>query len=297
MSRTEMAALRQDEQRAAAAVVGVSDVRFLGHPRRPGRGDPRAPARHQPGHPPGAARAGDDPVARAEPGVHLRQPPRPSGHRRGRARAVYPDARNPFAHPELLDVERLEPWTVPELWIMGPGGQQAGVAVDTTATVERKVAALLCHKSQMTDPDGIGPAGARLGAGNAAAGRASRRAAPPSCTGSPASPERDVGTGDPWVVLQHVAFEGPGASAWRSPPPAPPSPSSASTSASPSRRRPTSATVAGLVAMGGPMGVHDDLEWLDRRARPAARGGRSRVAGPRRVPRRPAAGRRARAGR
>ena len=27
-----MAALRQDEQRAAAAVVGVSDVRFLGYP-------------------------------------------------------------------------------------------------------------------------------------------------------------------------------------------------------------------------------------------------------------------------
>ncbi len=38
---------------------------------------------------------------------------------------------------------------------MGPGGQQAGVAVDTTATVERKVAALLCHKSQMSDPDAV----------------------------------------------------------------------------------------------------------------------------------------------
>ena len=32
MSRDEMAALRQDEQRAAAAVVGVTDVHFLGHP-------------------------------------------------------------------------------------------------------------------------------------------------------------------------------------------------------------------------------------------------------------------------
>ena len=30
--RAEMAALRQDEQRAAAAMVGVDDVRFLGHP-------------------------------------------------------------------------------------------------------------------------------------------------------------------------------------------------------------------------------------------------------------------------
>ena len=29
------------------------------------------------------------------------------------------------------------------------------MAVDTTATVERKVAALMCHKSQMPDPDGV----------------------------------------------------------------------------------------------------------------------------------------------
>jgi LmbE family N-acetylglucosaminyl deacetylase len=69
--------------------------------------------------------------------------------------AVYPDARNPFAHPELLEVEGLEPWTVHELWIMGPGGAQASIAVETTATVERKVAALMCHKSQMGDPQGI----------------------------------------------------------------------------------------------------------------------------------------------
>jgi len=27
--------------------------------------------------------------------------------------------------------------------------------VETTATVERKVAALMCHESQMTDPDAI----------------------------------------------------------------------------------------------------------------------------------------------
>ncbi len=31
--------------------------------------------------------------------------------------AVYPDARNPFAHPELL-AEGLEPHTVPEIWLM-----------------------------------------------------------------------------------------------------------------------------------------------------------------------------------
>ncbi len=72
--------------------------------------------------------------------------------------AVYPDARNPFAHPELLDVEGLEPWTVAELWIMGPGGDQAGVAVETTATVERKVAALMCSQEPDAGPRRCGAA-------------------------------------------------------------------------------------------------------------------------------------------
>jgi LmbE family N-acetylglucosaminyl deacetylase len=155
MTRVEMAALRQDEQRAAAGVVGVTDVRFLGHPDgmvqttlelrrdisrvirqvKPERVITQSPERNLEfifaSHP--------DHLATGEAAVD----------------AVYPDARNPFAHPELLDVEGLEPWTVPELWIMGPGGQQAGVAVDTTDTVERKVAALMCHKSQLPDPGAV----------------------------------------------------------------------------------------------------------------------------------------------
>jgi LmbE family N-acetylglucosaminyl deacetylase len=167
VSRLEMAALRQDEQRAAAAVVGVSDVRFLGHPdgmvettrelRRdisrvirqvqPERVVTQSPERNLEfifaSHP--------DHVATGEAAVD----------------AVYPDARNPFAHPELLEVEGLEPWIVPELWIMGPGGQHAGVAVDTTATVDRKVAALMCHKSQLPDPAGVEQRVREWAAGNA----------------------------------------------------------------------------------------------------------------------------------
>jgi LmbE family N-acetylglucosaminyl deacetylase len=155
MARADMASLRQDEQRAAAAVVGVSDVRFLGYPDgmvqttlnlrrdisrvirqvKPERVLTQSPERNlefiYASHP--------DHLATGEAAVD----------------AVYPDARNPFAHPELLEQEGLEPWSVAELWIMGPGGQQAGVAVDTTNTVERKIAALLCHKSQMPDPDGV----------------------------------------------------------------------------------------------------------------------------------------------
>jgi hypothetical protein len=66
---------------------------------------------------------------------------------------VYPDARNPFAHPELLEDEGLEPWTVNELWIMA--ANESNIAVETTKTIDRKVAALLRHESQISDPAGV----------------------------------------------------------------------------------------------------------------------------------------------
>jgi LmbE family N-acetylglucosaminyl deacetylase len=155
MSRADMAALRRDEQRAAAATVGVDDVRFLGHPDgmvvaslalrrdisrvirqvRPQRVLTQSPERNwdsmYASHP--------DHLASGEAAVC----------------AVYPDARNPFAHPELLKDEGLEPWTVGEIWIMGPMITGASTAVETTATVDRKVNALLCHRSQIGDPDGV----------------------------------------------------------------------------------------------------------------------------------------------
>lgn len=157
MSRGEMATLRQDEQRAAAAVVGVNDVRFLGHP------DGRLEANFE------LRRDISRVIRQVRPERVITQSPErdltfiyashPDHLAAGEAAldAVYPDARNPFAHPELLESESLEPWTVNELWIMGPGRPDAeAVAVETTNTVERKVAALLSHKSQMSDPDAIG---------------------------------------------------------------------------------------------------------------------------------------------
>jgi LmbE family N-acetylglucosaminyl deacetylase len=66
--------------------------------------------------------------------------------------AVYPDARNPFAHPELL-AEGLEPHSVDEVWLMA--APRAGHAVDITDSVDRKIGALLCHRSQISDGDKI----------------------------------------------------------------------------------------------------------------------------------------------
>jgi LmbE family N-acetylglucosaminyl deacetylase len=153
MSRSDMAALRQKEQRAAAAQVGVSDVRFLGHP------DGRVQASIE------LRRDISRVIRQVRPERVITQSPdrrwdrifasHPDHLAAGEAAvcAVYPDARNPFAHPELLDHEGLEPWTVNELWIMA--ADEANVAVETTHTVERKVAALSCHESQISDPAAI----------------------------------------------------------------------------------------------------------------------------------------------
>jgi LmbE family N-acetylglucosaminyl deacetylase len=68
-------------------------------------------------------------------------------------RAVYPDARNPFAFPDLLADEGLKPWTVREVWL--PGGPTPGHYVDITGTFPRKIAALRAHESQTGHMEGL----------------------------------------------------------------------------------------------------------------------------------------------
>jgi LmbE family N-acetylglucosaminyl deacetylase len=151
VSRASMASRRQREQRAAAAEVGVTDVRFLGHP--DGKLQPTIALRRD------ISRV----IRQVRPERILTHSPERSWDFIARSHpdhlatgeaavcAVYPDARNPFAHPELLDGEGLEPWTVHELWIMG--GAEPNLAVDTTTTLSRKVAALLRHESQINAPE------------------------------------------------------------------------------------------------------------------------------------------------
>ena len=65
--------------------------------------------------------------------------------------AVYPDARNEFAFPELLQAG-LQPWTVQEVWVMS--GKNRNHYVDITSHIDKKIAALRAHTSQtshMTD--------------------------------------------------------------------------------------------------------------------------------------------------
>lgn len=153
VSRSEMARIRRKEQTAAAGVVGVTELHFLGFP--DGRVEAGLDLRRAISRT--IRQTKPDRVVTQSPERDLSRiyPSHPDHLAVGEATlcAVYPDARNPFAFPELLADEGLRPHTVPELWIMG--GPQADTFVDITETVERKIEALLSHESQMQDPDGM----------------------------------------------------------------------------------------------------------------------------------------------
>ena len=152
ISRADMAVLRREEQRAAAAEVGVLDVTFLGYP--DGRLTPSIELRRD--------------ISRQ---IRLFRPERlvcqspdrlwdrigashPDHLAAGEASvcAVYPDARNPFAHPELLE-EGLEPYSVAEMWLMA--APHPDRAVDITDTFDLKIAALRRHRSQVGEGEWI----------------------------------------------------------------------------------------------------------------------------------------------
>jgi len=144
--RAEMAPLRRKEQTAAAACVGVHDLRFLGYP--DGRVEATLGLRKD------LARV----IRQVRPDRVVCPSPERNYARLGVSHpdhravgsaaldAIYPDARNPFAFPELRTEEGLEPWTVREVWL--PGGPSPDHYVDVTGTFDRKVAALRAHESQ-----------------------------------------------------------------------------------------------------------------------------------------------------
>jgi LmbE family N-acetylglucosaminyl deacetylase len=146
--RERIPGIRRAEQAAAAAEVGVTDLVFLGYP--DGRLEATIDLRRD------LARV----IRRVRPGrVVCPSPERlwdrvfashPDHLAAGEAAlcAVYPDARNPFAFPEVTEA----PHTVGEVWLMA--SPRADTFVDVTATFGKKVAALRAHVSQETDRDG-----------------------------------------------------------------------------------------------------------------------------------------------
>jgi LmbE family N-acetylglucosaminyl deacetylase len=151
--RAGMAALRRAEQTAAAKQVGVGDVRFLGYP--DGRVEATLQLRRDLARVIRQVRP-DRLVCPSPERNYVRIGPSHPDHRAVGAAAldaVYPDARNPFAFPELLRDEGLTAWTVRETWLVG--GPTPNHYVDVTGTFARKVAALRAHQSQTSHMTGL----------------------------------------------------------------------------------------------------------------------------------------------
>ncbi|MCF6472194.1 PIG-L family deacetylase [Nonomuraea sp. MG754425] len=153
LDNSGMAELRRTEQIAAAKAVGVTDVRFLGY--SDGQVVPslelrRAIARV-------IRQVRPDLVITHHPdrNYNFIAPSHPDHRAVGGATldAVYPDARNPYAFPELIKEEGLEAWTVREVWLNG--GSTPNHWVDITGSMDRKLAALQSHVSQVAHVDGF----------------------------------------------------------------------------------------------------------------------------------------------
>jgi len=149
----ELAALREREQRAAAAIVGYEGVTFL--------------------HAPDGALANDLPLREQlvreirtfKPDAVLATDPDTIFYKGGginhtdhRAAgiaavdAVYPAARNPMAFPWLAK-SGLEAHRVRRVYLFW--SERADVWVDVTATIGRKIDALRAHASQIHEPEAL----------------------------------------------------------------------------------------------------------------------------------------------
>lgn len=147
----QLAARRRDEQRAAAARLGIRTLRFLGWPdgeledssamrgnvvRLLRQARPEVVFTHDPEHP---------------------YPPY-TAHRDHRVLgrvvldAIYPMARDHLFFPEQV-LEGLEPHAVRQAWLFST--MQPTTAVDISSTLERKIVARLEHRSQTADADAL----------------------------------------------------------------------------------------------------------------------------------------------
>lgn len=147
MTPERLARIREEEQRAAARVLGVETVDFLGFP--DGELEDTRESRM-------AVAAA---IRRHRPDLVICQNPQRTknlyaSHRDHRIAGgialdcVYPLARDHLSFPELI-AQGLEPHKVKEVHIMAWDSPE--VVVDISDTMDLKIKALACHASQMRD--------------------------------------------------------------------------------------------------------------------------------------------------
>ncbi|MCP4622334.1 MAG: PIG-L family deacetylase [bacterium] len=152
MEPEKLAEIRKKEQQAAADILGVSEVIFLGLPDQGLEETPefrkilvRLIRQYRP-----------DTIVTADPYRHY------IWHRDHRITgqvtldAVFPYARDHLAYPDLLE-EGLMPHKVREVWFWA--AEEINYRSDITDTFELKLQALRCHNSQMQEMDEPNPEG------------------------------------------------------------------------------------------------------------------------------------------
>ncbi len=151
ITRNQLIAFRKIEQRHAAAVCGVQAVLFMGEEDgflRPTREIRQRVTRE---------------IRRIQPQLIICQDPdrylvgdgyinHPDHRNAGLValEAIFPAADNPMFYPEMAD-EGYGPHKVSQLYVHGPS--DSSVKIDVTETLEAKIEAILCHKTQIDDPE------------------------------------------------------------------------------------------------------------------------------------------------
>lgn len=146
--------IRQKEQRAAAKVLGVKNVYFLGEI----DGEVENTKKLRKKLVEMIRTIKPDVVMSFDPGALHRFDFPPRSHRDHRQvaeavfDAVYPAVGNRSFFPELLK-KKLFPHTVEEVWFFAP--EKPNKLVDIKKFMDKKIKALLSHKSQIKDPNAL----------------------------------------------------------------------------------------------------------------------------------------------
>ncbi|MBT2249901.1 PIG-L family deacetylase [Arthrobacter sp. BHU FT2] len=152
--RADIIAMRDAEQRRAAALVGVTDIHYLHQ--RDGYLEPSHEVR----------KAVVKLIREIRPDVVLSMHPERNWRRIQKShpdhlavgeavtRAVYPAVENPFAYPELADAG-LAAYKLPWLWFYAGPDERENHFVDVTGHVDAKLKAIHVHVSQHPDVDAM----------------------------------------------------------------------------------------------------------------------------------------------
>ena len=150
VTSAQLTTTREAEQRAAANMLGVSEIVHLGYPDgylMPSLELRRDIVRQVRRFRPDLVIA-QNPVRRQDGNPFIGHPDHLATGEATLA-AVYPAARDRLNFPELID-EGLEPWKVRQLLVSGV--ERPNLFLDVSSTFEIGLQALMCHASQIADP-------------------------------------------------------------------------------------------------------------------------------------------------